>query len=167
MGAPVTYQILQQSQITGSLQFQGANAVGPQLTLSLPNVLIKPSAVINLIHDEFGQLMLEGEVLANITTGSFGSITHPDGSIISPNILEYYIGKGIVSWQTLGAAGFTDLGNVPSFEVTPNVKTLPHYSSRLGIKTKDLEVVHEKSCTVKLTMDEFTATNLQLVLLGQ
>lgn len=165
-GNPVTYNILQQAELIGAVQFVGANSIGPQILMTLPNVLVKSGAAINLIHDEWGNLVLEGEVLANIVTGSFGTITHPDGTIISPNINGYYIGKGIVSWQALGAAGFTDLGNVSSFEITPQIKTLPHYSARLGIKTKDAEVVQEKSCQIKLTMDEFTAVNLQIVLLG-
>lgn len=167
MATPVTYNILQTAQLTGALQFVGANAIGPKLTMVLNNVLIKSAAAINLIHDEWGQLALEGEVLANIATGSFGTITHPDSSQVSPNTGEYYIGKGIVSWEAAGTNQFIDIGNVSSFEFTPNVKVLDHYSSRLGIKTKDLSVVQEKSATVKLTMDEFTAFNLQLVLLGQ
>src|SRR6202035_3914691 len=99
MPTPQTFQILQQAELIGSIQFVGANAIGPQLTIILPNVLIKSSAAINLIHDEWGELSMEGDVLANISTGSFGTWTSPDTTLVSPNINGYYIGKGIVSWQ--------------------------------------------------------------------
>jgi hypothetical protein len=121
---------------------------------------------MGMIHDEWGQLHLDGEALADITTGSFGTLTHPDSGLVSPIIDAYYIGKGIVSWQGASDITFRDLGNVPTFEFTPEVKKLDHYSSRLGIKTKDDSIVVEKSAKVKLIMDEWTAENIKLVLMG-
>jgi hypothetical protein len=157
--------ILQQNQTIGALQFVGANSVGPQLTILLPTVLLTPAKAFGLISDEWGQFELEGEVLANITTGSFGTVTTTAG-VASPNVANYYVGKGVVSWEPQGGGGFQDLGNVAKFEFTPEVKLLDHFSARLGTKVKDLSVVLEKSAKVSLTMDEWTLANLQIALMG-
>lgn len=84
----------------------------------------------------------------------------------SPNILNYYIGKGKLSFKKTGAMSFRDLGNVPVFEFTPALEKLEHFSSREGVKSKDRTVVLSKSGTIKLTMEEWTAANLALALLG-
>lgn len=160
-----TMEILQSNQITGTLQFVGSNSVGPQLTITLTNVLITPSKALGLIADKWGEITLDGEVLVDIATGSFGQITTPDGQT-SPDVNNYYIGKGVVSWSSTGGTGFRDIGNVSMFEFHPVVKRLDHYSSRLGVKTKDKTVVEEKSATVALTLDEWTYDNLKLVVMG-
>lgn len=90
----------------------------------------------------------------------------PATSRVSPNIENYYIGKGIVSFKKAGAGSFRDLGNVPVFEFTPNLDTLDHFSSRAGVKTKDRTVVIGKSGTLKMDMEEWTASNLAMALLG-
>ena len=61
---------------------------------------------------------------------------------------------------------FEDLGNVPEFEFTPNVEKLDHFSSRTGVRTKDKSVVLEASGTLRIVMEELTAKNLRLALLG-
>lgn len=161
-----TMNILQAQQLTGALQFVGSNSVGPQLTIVLPHVLITPgNQAIGLIADQWGEFQLTCEVLVDITTGSFGTITTPDGQT-TPNVDNYYVGKGIVSWQGTGDNAYRDLGNVSKFELTPDVKTLDHFSSRLGTRTKDKTVVLEKSMKVGLTMDEWTLDNLKLILMG-
>lgn len=112
-----------------------------------------------------GQLHLTGEVLAD-DTGIFGTVTHPDTTLVSPVTDAYYIGKGVVELQTADDITYRDIGNVPTFEFVPAVTTLPHYSSRHGVRVKDLEVIHEKAATLNLIMDEFTYDNLMLALLG-
>lgn len=167
MATPATFEILQQSQILGSLKFVSTNSVGPTgIIMTLTSVLVKPSSKLDMIHDDYGQLALDGEVLCDITTGSFGQITHPDTGLTSPVVDAYYIGKGIVSWKAVNDIDYRDIGNVPIFEFTPEVKTKPHYSSRLGVKTKDLEVVESKEAKVKLVMEEWTYDNMLLVLMG-
>lgn len=153
-------EILQVDQLLGEVGFTGTNSVGAKLQITLPKVLISPSKALSMIGDGWGEIELDGEVLVDITTGSFGQFTL-NGEQAQPNVANYYIGKGIVSWN--GA----DLGNVSKFEFTPQVKLLDHYSSRLGIKVKDLSVVQEKSAKLLITMDEWTTANLQLVLMGQ
>lgn len=85
----------------------------------------------------------------------------------SPNVENYYVGKGVVSFKKDGDDDFRDLGNVPEFEFTPTIENLEHFSSRQGVRTKDRTVVLEKSGTVRLVMEEWTAANLALAVLGE
>ena len=39
----------------------------------------------------------------------------------SPNVNNYHIGKGIVSFKEAGASVFADLGNAPKFIYTPTI----------------------------------------------
>lgn len=84
----------------------------------------------------------------------------------APNIENYYIGKGVVSFKKDGESTFRDMGNAPTFEFTPNVTKLDHFSAREGTKTKDRTVVTEKSAEVHLVLDEWDPENLALALLG-
>jgi hypothetical protein len=77
-----------------------------------------------------------------------------------------YVGKGKISFKAVGDTAFRDIGNVSSLETTPNLTTLEHFSSREGVKNKDKEVVTEKKMTVTMVMDEWTAENLAMALLG-
>lgn len=61
---------------------------------------------------------------------------------------------------------FRDLGNVPEFEFTPEIERLDHFSSRTGIRSKDKSVVLEKGGTLRIVMEELTADNLALALMG-
>jgi hypothetical protein len=85
---------------------------------------------------------------------------------VSPSTDNYYVGKGKLSFKAVGELTYRDLGNVSSLETTPNLTTLEHFSSREGVKKKDKEVVTEKKMTVTMVMDEWTADNLAMALLG-
>ena len=85
----------------------------------------------------------------------------------SPNVSNYHIGKGIVSFKETGGTAFVDLGNAPSFMYTPTVSKLEHFSSREGVKTKDFTAVTQVGATIKLTLDEITADNLAIFMLGE
>jgi hypothetical protein len=61
---------------------------------------------------------------------------------------------------------FRDLGNVSRFEFSSAVTRLKHYSSRVGTRFKDRDVVTQVDATVALTMEELTASNLAMALLG-
>jgi hypothetical protein len=84
----------------------------------------------------------------------------------SPNVDNYYIGKGIVYVKLPGDADYVDIGNVPEFEFTPEIEKLDHFSSRAGVRSKDKSVVLEKAATLRMVMEEWTARNLSLALLG-
>jgi hypothetical protein len=89
-----------------------------------------------------------------------------EGSLTSPNIGNYYIGKGSVSTKLLGESVFTPAGNVPVFEFTAKITRLDHYSSMTGIKVKDFTAITEISGTLNMTMEEFTARNMGFALMG-
>jgi hypothetical protein len=83
----------------------------------------------------------------------------------SPDVLNYHIGKATVSFTPEGGS-LRQLGNAPEIEITPELETLPHFSSQSGIRTKDREVNIEASATLRLVLDEITPENLAMLLLG-
>lgn len=87
-------------------------------------------------------------------------------TLTSPNTDNYYVGKGIVKIKMPGDPSAVDVGNVPEFEFTANIERLDHFSSRAGIRSKDKSIVLEKGGTLRIVLEEFTARNLALALLG-
>jgi hypothetical protein len=89
----------------------------------------------------------------------------------APSTSNYYLGKGIVKFDRFDDAGLPtglrDMGNAPAFTILPVLETLDHFSSREGIKTKDLSVDTMIGATVKFTLDEYDKENLALALLGE
>lgn len=66
-----------------------------------------------------------------------------------------------------GALGdFVDIGNAPSFDVEPATEKRPHYSSRAGIKAKDLNPITSLDYNLNFSLDEIAAANLNMYLLG-
>ncbi len=86
---------------------------------------------------------------------------------VSPNVQNYHIGKGIVSFKEEGGSTFVDLGNAPSFVYEPSVTKLEHFSSMEGVKTKDFTAVSQIAAKVTLELDEITALNLSFFALGE
>jgi hypothetical protein len=86
---------------------------------------------------------------------------------VSPNVANYHIGKGIVSFKETGASVYTDLGNAPSFTYAPTIEKLEHFSSREGIKTKDFTAITSAGATVTMTLDEITGLNLSFFALAE
>lgn len=70
---------------------------------------------------------------------------------------------GGVTWT---AVAWTDLGNCSKFTWAAEVETLEHFSSRLGIKTRDKKVVTTQKGKLTLVLDEITEDNLALAVLG-
>lgn len=89
-----------------------------------------------------------------------------EGSLLSPNVGNYYIGKGIVSIKLLGETKYTDCGNVPVFEFQAKVTQLDHYSSRTGVRVKDFTAVIEIAGSLQMQLEEVTARNMGFALLG-
>jgi hypothetical protein len=85
---------------------------------------------------------------------------------LSPNVENLQVGKGIVSFWKEGDSEYRDLGNVKSMVLTPQVTTLEHFTSRTGIKTRDVLMTLEQKAEVKVIMEEITAQNLQLMVYG-
>jgi hypothetical protein len=85
----------------------------------------------------------------------------------APNVQNYHIGKGIVSFKETGQSVFTDLGNAPSFTYSPTVEKLEHFSSREGVKTKDFTAITQVGATITFTLDEITGNNLAFFALAE
>jgi len=89
-----------------------------------------------------------------------------EGSLLSPNIGNYYVGKGILSIKLLGEDAYVDCGNVPMFEFESKVTQLDHFSSRTGVRIKDFTAVIEIAGSLTMQMEEFTARNMGFAMLG-
>ena len=87
-------------------------------------------------------------------------------ALSSPNILNYTVGKGRVQVRLTGETNFRDIGNCPEFEFTPTIEKLEHFSSQTGVKSKDRTIVLSKAGTLRVVMEELTAENMRIALLG-
>lgn len=87
-------------------------------------------------------------------------------TVESPNVDNIQVGKGIVSFKKTGDTVYRDLGNVSLLTMTPTVTTIEHFSSRQGIKKRDLIIVSEQKAVCKIMMEEITADNLALMVYG-
>jgi hypothetical protein len=83
---------------------------------------------------------------------------------MTASVDNYFIGKGIVSFKKTGGS-YVDMGNCPTFEFTPDLTTLDHFSSRSGTKAKDKTIIIEKKGTLKVVLDEWTLPNLAIAML--
>lgn len=85
---------------------------------------------------------------------------------VSPDAENLQVGKGKVFFKKEGASEFVDIGNVPELEYEPTIERLDHFTSRAGIRTKDKSVVIERGGSLRVLMEEMTAFNLHMVLMG-
>lgn len=79
---------------------------------------------------------------------------------------NYLYGKGRVYFKPSGGSGYIDVGNVPKFELAIELTKAEHYSSRSGIKEKDLELITQKKATTTFSLEEFSAENINMAFLG-
>jgi hypothetical protein len=86
--------------------------------------------------------------------------------IVSPDVKNLAVGKGFILFKPEDATDFYHVGNVPTFTFTPKITTLDHFSSMEGTRLKDLSITLEKSGEVKMDMEELTARNLAMLVLG-
>lgn len=86
---------------------------------------------------------------------------------LANDVRNYLVGKGRVYFRKAGETGFVDLGNVPKFDLAPEVTQVDHYSSRSGTKKKDLTIVTEKKATIDFELEEYSSENLNFIFLGQ
>ncbi len=88
-----------------------------------------------------------------------------------PNTEDYNLGRGIVYFSDLDTGdlptGYRDLGNAPEFNVTVEVETLEHQSSREGLKKVDKEVTISQDVSVSFQLDEINNENLALFFSGE
>jgi hypothetical protein len=89
----------------------------------------------------------------------------------SPNIGNYVVGRGIAYVKLIPPtspvdASYVDAGNVTEFTFQVKPTRLEHFSSRVGVRKKDLVVVTEVAATLTVILEEFTARNLGMAILG-
>jgi hypothetical protein len=89
----------------------------------------------------------------------------------SPNTGNYYVGRGIAYVKLIAPtaptdATYIDCGNVTEFTFQVKPTRLEHYSTRVGVRKKDLVVVTEVAATLTVIMEELTARNLGMAVLG-
>lgn len=90
----------------------------------------------------------------------------PEPTLLSPNTGNYQIGKGVCYFKPEGEPDYVHLGNVTEMEFTPTNEKLDHFSSMEGTRSKDVSVIIEKGGTLRVVMEEITAQNLSIMLLG-
>jgi hypothetical protein len=88
------------------------------------------------------------------------------GGIYSPDVSNLAVGKGFIIFKPVDATAFYHVGNVPTFTFTPKITTLDHFSSMEGTQLKDLSITLQKTGEVKMDMEELTAQNLAMLVLG-
>jgi len=84
----------------------------------------------------------------------------------SPSTANYRIPAATLSIKLSGDADYVDAGNLVDFSYTPSVEKQEHFSARTGIRTKDFTTVTQTGASISFTVDEITARNLSLFLLG-
>jgi len=89
----------------------------------------------------------------------------------APNTGNYYVGRGIgyvklIAPTTPVDGAYVDCGNITEFTFQVKPTKLEHYSSRIGVRKKDLVVVTELAATLTMILEEFTARNLAMAVLG-
>lgn len=91
-----------------------------------------------------------------------------------PKTEDYNLGRGILYFATLNTTtglpdngGFRDLGNAPEFNLSIEVETLEHQSSREGLKIVDKEVVISQDASVSFSLDEINDENVALFFAGE
>jgi hypothetical protein len=91
--------------------------------------------------------------------------------MLAPDTKNYLLGRGRVYFDRFDSGGLStgwlDLGNCPDFSVNVSKDTLPHYSSRSGIRTKDLEALRELASSFQFSCEEFSKENLALAVMGE
>lgn len=70
--AQAGFNILSESEVTGSLRFNGTNEVGNKFDATISSVSFTPNAGFDFISDNEGQIQLTGDCF--VVNGSFGTV---------------------------------------------------------------------------------------------
>jgi hypothetical protein len=109
---------------------------------------------------EYGLTSTGGPQAGLLATGSL------QPSLSAPNIGNLYVGRGYLQAKFTGETSFTDMGNCTRFTFQTNTTRLDHYSSRVGVRKKDLTVVTQLDAKLTMTLEELTVRNLAMFVLG-
>jgi hypothetical protein len=90
---------------------------------------------------------------------------------IEPSTKVYLGGGGkvfLAALQEDGTPGaFRKVGNTPEFTITVNTESYEHNSTQDGAPAQDLSVITDSGASVGFTLENFSAENLALFLLGE
>lgn len=84
----------------------------------------------------------------------------------SPDVRNLAVGTGYIQFKPEGAGSYYHVGNVPSFDFKLKMQTLDHFVPIDGIKVKDYTWTVGLEAEVDMVMEEITATNLAMIMLG-
>lgn len=84
----------------------------------------------------------------------------------SPDVRNLSVGTGFIEFKPEGAGAYVHLGNIPNFEFKLKTRTLDHYAPVEGMRVKDYTWTIELEAEIEMVMEEITAQNLKLLLLG-
>jgi hypothetical protein len=87
-------------------------------------------------------------------------------NIVSPAIGNYLVGRGYLSMKLQGESSFQDMGNCTRFTFQPTPTRLDHYSSRFGVRKKDLTIVTQLDAKLTMTLEEATVRNMAIQAMG-
>lgn len=87
-------------------------------------------------------------------------------ALTSPAVGNYLVGRGFLSMKLQGETAVHDMGNCTRFTFQPNPTRLDHYSSRIGIRKKDLTIVTQLDAKLTMTLEEATVRNMQILAMG-
>lgn len=83
----------------------------------------------------------------------------------SPDVRNLCVGAGNL-YVMLEGDSWRHIGNVPNFEFKMATRTLDHHTPVDGIKVRDYSWTVELEAEVEIVMEEITAQNLALLMLG-
>jgi hypothetical protein len=86
---------------------------------------------------------------------------------LTPNVENLWMGTGIVKFKERGQGAERDLGELSSLQTELSVEKLDYWSKRGPTRRKVRSVVTQQAGTVTMVMNEFTAENLALHLMGE
>ena len=84
----------------------------------------------------------------------------------TPDVRNIAVGTGFIEFKPEGAGSYRHLGNCPSFEFSLKSKLLDHYAPVNGMRVKDYTWTTELEAQIKIVMEELTALNFQMLMLG-
>ena len=64
------------------------------------------------------------------------------------------LGRGIVSFRPDGEVGYIDLGNAPTFNISQEVETLEHWTSRRATRVRNRNIVTSQKANFSITLDD-------------
>lgn len=72
---PIMLNIGDTPDIVGAFRLVGTNDIGAKVQVDLPSVLVAPQGALGLINaGTWGEIQLQGEINADLTTGNFGRL---------------------------------------------------------------------------------------------